>query len=186
MCYIYKDDQERKELIAKFLASGLEEHEQVGYFVDNMSPAQMREELRGLGLQAPPNLTERDFQILPAQEVYCTNGRFIPEITLQKLREMYAGSLAAGYAGVRVSGEMSWALRGLEGSERLIEYEAQVNVVFKDYPLTAICQYDARRFDGGTLFDVLNVHPMMIIRGRVVHNPYYVQPENLHRHSLLS
>ena len=54
---------------------------------------------------------------------------------------------------------------------------------FVESGLQAHCQYDARRFDGATLFDVLNVHPMMIIRGQVVRNPYYVEPEHfLERH----
>jgi len=38
-------------------------------------------------------------------------------------------------------------------------------------------QYDARRFDGGTIMDVLRVHPLTIIRGELVHNPYFVEPE---------
>jgi hypothetical protein len=40
-------------------------------------------------------------------------------------------------------------------------------------PVTAICQYDTRLFDGETLYRLLTVHPMMIVRGRVVRNPYY-------------
>jgi hypothetical protein len=39
-------------------------------------------------------------------------------------------ALADGYAALRVTGEMGWALRGLPGSERLIEYEAKLNRFF--------------------------------------------------------
>jgi len=178
MCYIYKNDQERKELISMYLAQGLKNHEKLGYFVDLISPEDMREELRALGLDLPYAMDERDFMISPALDIYCSNGKFVPEHTLEKLRAMYDTSINEGYAGARISGEMTWALRdGVQGTERLMEYEALVNNVLVDYPLTAICQYDARRFDGSTLFDVLNVHPMMIIRGQVVRNPYYVQPE---------
>jgi hypothetical protein len=72
---------------------------------------------------------------------------------------------------------MSWALRGIPGSERLIEYEALVNDVLVTHPVTAICQYDATRFDGASIFDVLKVHPMMVVHGLVVKNPYYVKPQ---------
>ena len=178
MCYIYKNDQERMELVSKYLASGLQSGEKLGYFVDLISPEEMREELRALGLNLPDEMDERDFTIKPALEVYCPDGRFVPEYMLGKLRTTYETSINEGYLGARLSGEMSWALRdGVYGAERLMEYEALVNNVLVDYPLTAICQYDARRFDGSMLFDVLNVHPMMIIRGQVVRNPYYVPPE---------
>lgn len=177
MCYIYNDDQERHELISRFVESGLQAHEKVGYFVDLMSPEEMRAQLRESGIDLPPEMDEREFSITRALDTYCPDGRFVPERMLQNLRSMRSSSLDEGYAGARASGEMSWALRGVPGSERLIEYEALINTVVREYPTTAICQYDARRFDGATLFDVLNVHPMMIIRGQVVRNPYYVEPE---------
>lgn len=177
MCYIYNDDRERQEMIAKFVESGLQQREKVGYFVDLISPEEMRAHFKELGVELPPETDEREFSVSRALDVYCPEGKFVPEIMLQKLRLMHSSSIDEGYTGARASGEMSWALRGVPGSERLIEYEALINTVVRDYPTTAICQYDARRFDGATLFDILNVHPMMIVRGQVVRNPYYVEPE---------
>lgn len=72
---------------------------------------------------------------------------------------------------------MSWALRGMPGSERLIEYEALLNTLGPGNPLTMICQFDIKKFDGATIFEVLNVHPMMIVRGQIMRNPYYVPPD---------
>jgi hypothetical protein len=40
-----------------------------------------------------------------------------------------------------------------------------------------MCQYDARRFDGATLFKVLQVHPYMVAQGQIVRNPFYLKPE---------
>jgi hypothetical protein len=59
-----------------------------------------------------------------------------------------------------------------------MEYEALVNKVLETHPVTAICQYDADRFDGETILRCLEVHPYMIIRGQVVHNPFYMKPED--------
>lgn len=185
MCYIFNDDAERLELIVRFVESGLHAHEQVGYFADLQSPEEMHARLLALGADLPPQMDDRELSITRALDTYCPDGRFVPERMLQNLRSMYCSSIDAGYTGARASGEMSWALRGVPGSERLIEYEALINNVVRQFPTTAICQYDARRFDGATLFDVLNVHPMMIIRGQVVRNPYYVEPERfLEQHRL--
>jgi len=76
-----------------------------------------------------------------------------------------------------VTGEMSWSLKDYPGSRDLLEYEARINLLVRDVPTTAVCQYDARLFDGATLYGILSVHPMMIVHGRVVRNPYYLEPE---------
>jgi len=36
-------------------------------------------------------------------------------------------AVAQGYPALRMTGEMTWVLRGLPGSERLLEYEAKLN-----------------------------------------------------------
>jgi hypothetical protein len=60
--------------------------------------------------------------------------------------------------------------------EELMEYESQVNRLLETVPCTACCQYNARKLDGGMIMDVLSVHPMMIVRGQLVENPYFVEP----------
>jgi hypothetical protein len=43
--------------------------------------------------------------------------------------------------------------------------------------MTTMCQYDARVFDGAVLLDVLKVHPAMVVRGNVIHNPFFIPPD---------
>src|ERR1035437_9350100 len=154
MCYIYNDEQERRQVISKFIESGLQGQEKVGYFADMTPPDEVRALLSGLGIGLPPKTDERQFAITRALDTSCPDGLFVPERMLQNLRSMYKTSIEDGYAGARASGEMSWALKGVPGSDRLIEYEALINTIVSEYPTTAVCQYDARRFDGATLFDV--------------------------------
>jgi len=177
MCYIYNDDNERRDFVSKYVESGLAGHEKVRYFVDLKSPQDIPVALSAHGLDLPSDIDARGLSITRALDTYCPDGTFLPERMLEKLRWMHSSSIGEGYGGARVSGEMSWALRGVPGSERLTEYDALINTIVREYPTTAVCQYDARRFDGATLFDVLAAHPMMIIRGQVVRNPYYVAPE---------
>lgn len=73
---------------------------------------------------------------------------------------------------------MSWALQEDRTSRAgLIEYEARLNQLIEEFPITACCQYDARRFDGATIMDILSVRPMMIVRGQIVKNPYFIEPK---------
>lgn len=173
MCYIYNDDNQRREIASKYVESGLQGRERVGYFVDLMS----LQDMSAHGIDLPSDIDARGLSITRALDTYCPDGTFLPERMPEKLRSMHSSSIGEGYGGARVGGEMSWALRGVPGSERLTECEALINTIVREYPTTAVCQYDARRFDGATLFDVLAVHPMMIIRGQVVRNPCYVAPE---------
>jgi len=51
-----------------------------------------------------------------------------------------------------------------------------VNRVVQTHPITAMCQYDANRFPGETIFQALQVHPYMVMHGQLVKNPsYYVE-----------
>jgi hypothetical protein len=175
MCYIFNDETQRRDVIAAFLDSGLSAGEKVGYFVDTATPEEVLSYLKGLGVKIPERTGPASLSISDAEAIYCPDGTFIPERMLGNLRSYYTTSLAEGFPGSRVSGEMSWALKGIPGSQRLIEYEALINDVVIEYPITAICQYNANLFDGGMLFDVLSVHPMMVVNGQVVKNPYFIQ-----------
>ena len=175
MCFIYNDERERREVIGRYLEAGIEGGELVGYFAD--VEALVDDYLEELGVRVPAAERERRLLLSRSRDTYCPDGRFDIERMLGKLEHFHHTCLEQGVAGGRVSGEMGWALEPVEGREGLIEYEARVNLVLRDHPVTAICQYDANRFDGATLFDVLSVHPMMVVRGQVVNNPYFVVPE---------
>lgn len=177
MCFIFNDETERRQVLAKYIQSGLESDEQVAYFVDTMSPEELREHLRKLGVDVPEPENAQCL-LLSAEETYCPDGTFSPDRMLDTLESAWEKSRGDGFKGLRVTGEMNWALRQPPGSERLIEYESRVNQVLARVPVTAICQYDARLFDGETLYRLLKVHPMMIVDGRVVRNPYYDASES--------
>jgi hypothetical protein len=90
--------------------------------------------------------------------------------------------LEEGFEGARGTGEMSWSLvDGRTDEASLMEYEAQLNSLVGEYPITSCCQYDARRFNGQIIMDVLAVHPVTLVRGQIVKNPFYVEPQDFLR-----
>lgn len=173
MCLIFNDENERRKIIGKYLESGMVSGERVAYFADNATISDMDAWLKDMDIDVKA-IKKDDLSITEAESTYCPSGKFVPEDMLDTLRTFYAQSKQDNYPACRVSGEMSWALKGIPGSERLMEYEALVNDVLVTHPVTAICQYDARRFDGATILECLEVHPYMIVRGQIVHNPYYM------------
>ena len=176
ICYIYNDDKERNRIMSKFLNQGLNEKEKVLYFVDTVSTEVFEDSMSELGLDIQSS--KKDFALSDAGPTYCPDGPFCGDRMINFLGDFYDDAIENGYTGVRGSGEMSWSLvDGITKTEELLRYEAEINNAVKTRPITAICQYDARKFDGNTIMDVLSVHPAMIVRGQIVKNPYYVEPE---------
>lgn len=176
MCYIYDDDNERRAIISKFIESGLKENEKVAYFAHSMEKSDMIDLLKNEGIDLPDETAENLF-VANSGDTYCPTGAFVMEDMVKNLTSFYQGTIAEGYPGARVSGEMEWVLEGKPGTERLMEYESLGDIVLKPNPLTIVCQYDARKFDGATLLNCLKVHPYMIVRGQIVRNPYYMSHE---------
>jgi hypothetical protein len=177
MCLIYSDEEERRRTISRFLHSGFAGGEQVAYFADGMSSEEVFHWIKESGVDVEGMAESARMEILRAENVYCPEGKFVPKVMHDNIRRFYDGSVESGCPGVRASGEMSWATKGIPGSERLIEYESLLNNVLVTHPLTAVCQYDANLFDGAAILNVLRVHPMMIVHGQILQNPYYIKPE---------
>lgn len=177
MCLIYDREEERQEIVSEYLATGLKQGEQVRYLTDTTTPADVHSWLLDMGVELPEARENGPFSISRAESAYCPNGHFDPPEYIAAMPPRFNRSKAAGYHGMRSCGEMTWTLNGIPGSERLLEYEALLNTVNSDYPFSGMCQYDARRFDGATLLNVLKVHPWMIVRGKIVQNPYYISPQ---------
>jgi hypothetical protein len=174
MCLIYSDEQERRDLLSGFVASAVDDGDRVSYAADVWELDQLRDYLQektGVAVRGLEAAGQCEFY--KAASVYCPDGTFSPESMWEKLADQYLRARADGFPGIRVTGEMSWSLNDVPGAERLVEYEAGINPLVEKYPLTVICQYDASRFDGETLFNILRVHPYMIARRQIVANPYY-------------
>jgi len=112
-------------------------------------------------------------------DVYYPTGEFVPEATLETLTQLFELSRTDDARGCRTLGEMAWALRGVPGSDLLVEYESSINSLVDTIPLNVLCQYDTEQFDSETIFEILCVHPLMVIRGQIMRNPYYLPSDEV-------
>jgi MEDS: MEthanogen/methylotroph, DcmR Sensory domain len=177
VCQICTDDEERLSSLLAFLASGLRAGECTACFSDNVSDAAIEAHCAGKGVSSAEAIGRGAFTHRSTDEAYFEGGSFDPARMLALLTTFHSQAQAAGFQCTRVIGEMSPRIRSVPGGSRLLEYESRVSILLRDHPITAVCQYDARVFDGATIMDVLKVHPMMVVRGQVVHNPFFVPPE---------
>jgi hypothetical protein len=171
MCLVYRDETERRRVVSRFVRSGLLDGEDVGYFADAADPSDVDAWLADMDVDTSA------LRLARASDTYFPAGVFVPEEMCGRLRDTWDACRAAGFPGCRVTGEMTWALADVPGAERLMEYEVAVNSVVKTHPVTAMCQYDANRFSGETIFQALYVHPYMVMNDQLVQNPYYILEE---------
>lgn len=179
LCCLYETEEEHQAVLTPFLRQGLERGEKVLYIVDTHTGEVVLDYLRGDGLDVEPYLSSGQLVIFTSDDVYMRGGVFDPEGMIALLRAETEQALSEGYSGLRATGEMTWALQGMPGCERLIEYEAKLNEFVPGSKCLAICQYDRRRFAPQALLDVLHTHPLIAIGRSVYKNPYYIPPAEL-------
>ena len=179
LCCLYETEEEHRAVLTPFLRRGLERGEKVLYFVDARTAEAVLTYLREDGLEVEPYLARGQLCILTRDDAYMRQGVFDPDGMIALVRSETARALAEGYTALRTSGEMTWALRGLPGSGRLIEYEAKLNNFFPGSQCLGLCQYDCRRFDPAVLLEVLATHPTAVVGTAVYDNFYYLPPQEI-------
>ncbi len=179
LCIIYHTDEEHRTILTEYLQEGLDAGERVVYIVDARTAQVIRGYLRDAGVNVAAAEERNQLVFLTHDDAYMRQGVFDPQAMLALLREETKRALEEGFTGLRVTGEMTWALRGRPGSERLIEYETLLNEFFPGSKATGLCQYDARRFSPDILLELLRTHPIAVVGTRLYENIYYIPPEVL-------
>ena len=80
---------------------------------------------------------------------------------------------------VRSVGNMSWALDTKTEARELVAYESELNRFLPRYPQAMLCLYDLDQFNGEVLIGILETHPLVLLAGMVMENPYYIEPDQV-------
>lgn len=161
-CGFPATDAERRAQMLAFVRDGLRAGERVYYAVDGVEQDRVREELENDGLDVERLQEKGQLKIHPAAELFGPEGRFEVGPTLVRVKALVDRARQAGYPGVRLLSEMSWALRGWPGSEAVGEYELKLNGLFPELRCAALCQYDATRFSLPHLRSIQTGHPVVV------------------------
>jgi len=127
LCFLYETDEEHRAVMSSFLQQGLEYGEKVLYLLDQRAPETILKYLKDEGLDLEPYLRRGQLVFLNARETYLDQGKFEPEALINFWLRELEKSVAEEFKGLRVTGEMTWALQPAPGVDRLIEYEIRLN-----------------------------------------------------------
>ncbi|MCM4080278.1 MEDS domain-containing protein [Paractinoplanes hotanensis] len=157
VCWTVDDDEIRRDAIAGVLLGGLRADHKVIYSGDE--PGAVLSALARRGVATEAAIGSGQLVAVTPEGSYLAGGSFDAEGTLALWSAEKARTRAEGYRGMRVVGEMNWALRRFPGTERLEWYEARCNKMFADGFVMGVCVYDQRLFDPMTLRRLALAHP---------------------------
>jgi hypothetical protein len=177
LCLVYETPEEQFSAIAPFVRFGLERGERNLYVADENAASRVLESLRLRGIDVDAAIGVGALTTATTREAYLRGGRFDPDGMIHFLGEAVDSAKAAGFSALRITGEMTWALGGAPGVERLMEYEAKLNRFFPENDSLAICQYNRKRFPSKLVKDVIHTHPLVIFGGLVCRNSNYIPPD---------
>lgn len=150
LCGMYDSDLGRLTLAVPFLLAGLNE----GSVCLLVGPLRARSEiLRQLKKKRPFLQGDIDAGRLIHSEYHLG-----PRAQIKYFRALLDEKVAEGAQSFRILGDL-WGMRSKASAESLIQYEADYDrLIARNYPVVTICIYDARKFSGVELLNVLKGH----------------------------
>ena len=148
------------DVVYDFVRAGLQRNERIFVYADAMPIETISEALHTRGIDVSRLEKTPTLHIGHSKDSYLANGCFDLDATVNGWFHLVERAVADGFDGIRVVGDMSWASRGVPGSERLFEYESAIQrEVFSSGRVVGLCGYDARCFDPATLRIARDLHP---------------------------
>lgn len=173
LCSIYSDFEVQISYIVPYMDIGLKKNHKCIYITDENPIESIISAFRIKGTNLSAYLEKGQFVFFTGTDTYLKNGYFDPDRMISTLKEMEKTALKEGFEGIRVTGEMTWILSKLPGTERFMEYENKLNEFLPGSKSAAICQYSESKFDKKILIEVIKAHPKVGINGLFHINNFY-------------
>lgn len=173
-CVIYSTNAELNLAVVEYLADGLAASDRCWYAAASRNElTAARSALQARGIDADAAVARGSLCLITADQLYLAHGSFDPERMLDVLNEAIAHVASDGLAAFRIAGEMSWALQPSPGTERVIEYEARAEALFRTSHAMALCLYHRHRMPPELIDGALAVHPLASVGTQPHPNAFY-------------
>jgi hypothetical protein len=177
VCAFFNSADEEYRVLLPFIKEGFERGDKAVHVLSEERRAEHLERLSSVGIDVDSTQATGQFELKNNAQTYLQEGRFDPARMLDAFEQLASGRAAQGFASSRIVCHMDWAVDSGTYGEQLVEFESQVNQVWRRHDDTVICTYDLAKFGGDTVIDILRTHPLIIIGGILHHNPFFVPPE---------
>jgi MEDS: MEthanogen/methylotroph, DcmR Sensory domain len=185
VCVLYRGEDQRDELMAKFLAGGVRAGHRCYCLItpdhnQRIAAAVSRRNARAAAGAASEDPARLDF--VGPGECYLRGGEFLSDRMLRFWDDWGTATFERdGVAYARVGADMSWAKPLIDARGFVMDlarYETRFTIWARRYPQVTACLYDLDRFDGDVIVPLVRAHPKVWMNGVVLTNPYYLQSEH--------
>lgn len=171
VCAFVNSREEEHRVIDPFVSDGFAMGDKVLYIINPAERAEVVHHLRHLRFDVSALLEQRQCEVQTWSETYLRGGHFDQDETLELFASLLSGSPPPR---IRLVCNMGWAVEEKDFSRVLLEYESRANYFQTQRQHLVICVYDAAKFGGDVLIDVLRTHPVALIGGMLQVNPFFV------------
>ncbi len=178
---LYDDKEEITSYVANYLKSSLLRNERCIYIKGDAEDDKIIKSVR----QVSKTIDSGDFLVLDPNDIYSKDDDFNPDKMIDILYELVKNTIADGYEGLSVSGELSSILKHSISQKLIIEYEWKFNeFVSKNLPITALCRYNLNNFSDEVLVNVMQLHPYLVYKNETHENPFFIPTEGYKKNDI--
>ena len=156
---VFAADDDQARLVGRVAHDAFARGDRVFFLADRADESDVVAFLDDAGLDGRARLDSGELQFMHSSQLGFEDG-FEKELQLGAWEALTRQAVDDGYGGLAALAEMSWALSWRVPTESLVAFEAAAAPLFASRRLAAVCQYDARLFDGATAARAAHVHPL--------------------------
>jgi hypothetical protein len=159
LCFVYDRDADARQALLEFTLAGLARWERVCVVtVPGAASAALDDDLRQSGLPLDDLVGDGMLVLDSAEKTYLNGGVFDADERLAAYTVAARAAMAEGYTGLRVYVETHFLLEHPGALASWPGYELRTDLLSKQFPITAVCGYDARRWTTSNLELAETVH----------------------------
>src|SRR3954454_15376625 len=160
--FSYVSREEREHVVGAFLRDGLTSSDKVIYISD--ADPRALPGLQSTGdVDADDCLRTGQLAVMSLADTCLTDGAFDPGRMVASLESVLARAERERFRGVRVTADMTWAVRERSGSARVLACEAGVDATIAPSTMAmAICQVDRRLCTDDELIALKETHEVLV------------------------
>lgn len=173
VAYFFKSNPERLAFVIPYVVDGLGNNERCVYIADENSVPDILHELKWAGIDTDATTASGALSVVTKHDAYLRDGIFDPAQMIDDLGRDVKFALQNGFSGLRVTGEMSWALDLPSALARLCDYEQEL---CRHWPtqLGGLCQYNQTLFPADVVDRMASCHCAVVRDGQLVRNETHI------------
>jgi len=163
VCLFYDTRRDLLDTLVPYFRAGLDNNEFcIWVFSESLSEQECKRAMQKAMAGFTRYQRKRQIEIIPYREWYLKDGVLDLQRVLDVWMDKLQKAVAAGYDGMRITGDTAWL--GKKDKRRFAEYEAEVNNVITKYNMLAICTYNLSHYTGGEVLEALLSHQFTLFR----------------------